>query len=218
MRKGLTLVTLAVLPAALASALAGGGQGRPDTAPAARFILVGDTGTGNERARRVAARIRRTAEQASVSHVFPLGGQRLRARRSPIHREPVSRRLPRRPVARRPDPRGPREPRCGAMLGIRPCGRFRGTGPPTRPRPAARWRPTWRRPSSAIARACATTRSRSRGTVARGLREYRWSRRSCSIPTRSARMRRRSRMERTNPSSAGSAKRSGLREPAGRSW
>ena len=69
MRKRLTLVTLAVLPAALA----GGGSGRPDTAPAARFILVGDTGTGNERARRVAAGIRRTAEQASVSHVFLLG-------------------------------------------------------------------------------------------------------------------------------------------------
>ena len=44
-----------------------------DSAPAAHFILVGDTGTGDKRARRVAAEIRRTAEHAPVSHVFLLG-------------------------------------------------------------------------------------------------------------------------------------------------
>ena len=44
-----------------------------DPAPAAHFILVGDTGTGDERARRVAAQIRRTAGNAPVSHVFLLG-------------------------------------------------------------------------------------------------------------------------------------------------
>ena len=44
-----------------------------DSVPAARFILVGDTGTGDERARSVAAEIRRRAETAPVSHVFLLG-------------------------------------------------------------------------------------------------------------------------------------------------
>ncbi len=43
------------------------------SAPAAHLILVGDTGTGDERARKVAARIRHTAEQLPVSHVFLLG-------------------------------------------------------------------------------------------------------------------------------------------------
>ena len=71
MRKRRTLLALgavALLPAVLAS-----GTRPPDPADAARFILVGDTGTGDERARRVAAQIRRTAEDASVSHVFLLG-------------------------------------------------------------------------------------------------------------------------------------------------
>ena len=44
-----------------------------DTARAARFIFAGDTGTGNDRARRVAARIGRQAEAVPVSHVFLLG-------------------------------------------------------------------------------------------------------------------------------------------------
>ena len=71
MRKRRTLLALgavALLPAVLAS-----GTRPPDPADAARFILVGDTGTGDERARRVAAQIRRTAEGAAVSHVFLLG-------------------------------------------------------------------------------------------------------------------------------------------------
>ena len=46
---------------------------RHDTVPAARFIFVGDTGTGDERARRVAAQIRHHAEAVPVSHVFMLG-------------------------------------------------------------------------------------------------------------------------------------------------
>ena len=44
-----------------------------DTVPAARFIFVGDTGTGDDRARGVAAQIRRQAEAVPVSHVFLLG-------------------------------------------------------------------------------------------------------------------------------------------------
>ena len=44
-----------------------------DTVPAARFIFVGDTGTGSDRAREVAAQIRRHAEAVPVSHVFMLG-------------------------------------------------------------------------------------------------------------------------------------------------
>lgn len=44
-----------------------------DSIPAARFIFVGDTGTGNDRARRVAAQIRHVAEAVPVSHVFMLG-------------------------------------------------------------------------------------------------------------------------------------------------
>ena len=46
---------------------------RHDTVPAARLVFVGDTGTGNDRARRVAAQIRYYAEAAPVSHVFMLG-------------------------------------------------------------------------------------------------------------------------------------------------
>ena len=49
------------------------GTRSPDPGDAARFILVGDTGTGDERARSVAAQIRRTAEAAAVSHIFLLG-------------------------------------------------------------------------------------------------------------------------------------------------
>lgn len=44
-----------------------------DTVPAARFIFVGDTGTGDDRARGVAGQIRRQAEAVPVSHVFLLG-------------------------------------------------------------------------------------------------------------------------------------------------
>ena len=44
-----------------------------DTVPAARFIFVGDTGTGDDRARGVAAQIRRQAEAVPVSNVFLLG-------------------------------------------------------------------------------------------------------------------------------------------------
>ena len=71
MRKRRTLLALgavALLPAALVS-----GTRPQDPVDEARFVLVGDTGTGDERARRVAAQIRRTAEAAAVSHVFLLG-------------------------------------------------------------------------------------------------------------------------------------------------
>ncbi len=46
---------------------------RQATARAARFIFVGDTGTGDDRARSVAAQIRRQAGDVPVSHVFLLG-------------------------------------------------------------------------------------------------------------------------------------------------
>ena len=49
------------------------GGWRQDTTRAARFIFVGDTGTGDDRARGVAAQIRRQAEAVPVSHVFLLG-------------------------------------------------------------------------------------------------------------------------------------------------
>ena len=49
------------------------GAGRPDSVAAARFILVGDTGTGDDRALRVAEQIRLKAEAVPVSHVFLLG-------------------------------------------------------------------------------------------------------------------------------------------------
>ncbi len=73
------MVFVLVAGASAAGALAGrtggaaSGARRQDPAPAARFILVGDTGTGDERARSVAAEIRRRAESAPVSHVFLLG-------------------------------------------------------------------------------------------------------------------------------------------------
>ena len=51
---------------------ASGGR-HQDTASAARVIFVGDTGTGDDRARRVATQIRRQAEAVPVSHVFLLG-------------------------------------------------------------------------------------------------------------------------------------------------
>ena len=44
-----------------------------DTVPAVRLIFVGDTGTGDDRAHGVAARIRRQASVVPVSHVFLLG-------------------------------------------------------------------------------------------------------------------------------------------------
>ena len=71
MWKRRTLVALGVL--ALTRAVAVSGARPADPAEAARFILVGDTGTGDERAREVAAQIRRTAGAASASHVFLLG-------------------------------------------------------------------------------------------------------------------------------------------------
>lgn len=44
-----------------------------DTTRAARIVFVGDTGTGDDRARGVAEQIRRHAETVTVSHVFLLG-------------------------------------------------------------------------------------------------------------------------------------------------
>ena len=49
------------------------GARHQDTARAARLVFVGDTGTGNDRARGVAAQIQRQAEAVPVSHVFLLG-------------------------------------------------------------------------------------------------------------------------------------------------
>lgn len=49
------------------------GARHQDTVPAARFIFVGDTGTGDDRARSVAAQIRRQAAAVPVSNVFLLG-------------------------------------------------------------------------------------------------------------------------------------------------
>ena len=49
------------------------GTEHADTVSAARLIFVGDTGTGDDRARGVAARIRRQAAATFVSHVFLLG-------------------------------------------------------------------------------------------------------------------------------------------------
>lgn len=61
-----------LLACAVAVGAAGAGA-QPGAAREARFVVVGDTGTGDERARRVAAQIRRAAETASVSHAFLLG-------------------------------------------------------------------------------------------------------------------------------------------------
>jgi hypothetical protein len=83
----LALGAVALLPTVLVSAVCANrpepplrqaGSTAPDTRPqdpvdAARFIFVGDTGTGAERARRVAAQMRQTAERVSASHVFLLG-------------------------------------------------------------------------------------------------------------------------------------------------
>lgn len=49
------------------------GRSGPASDPAARFILLGDAGTGEARARQVAAQIARRAAAAPVSHVFLLG-------------------------------------------------------------------------------------------------------------------------------------------------
>ena len=94
MGKRRTLVALgalALMPTALVSAVVAGGwlsrvepptrrtggtvsgARRLDAVEAAMFILVGDAGTGDERARKVAAQIQRTVEHGSVSHVFLLG-------------------------------------------------------------------------------------------------------------------------------------------------
>ncbi len=62
----------ALLPAGTAGR-ASGPQPPASTGDAARLILVGDTGTGDERARRVAARIARHADDEAVSHLFLLG-------------------------------------------------------------------------------------------------------------------------------------------------
>ncbi|MYB98857.1 MAG: hypothetical protein F4X60_09920 [Gemmatimonadetes bacterium] len=55
------------------SAATAPGTWPPDTARAARLVFVGDTGTGDDRARSVAAMIRRQSEVVPVSHVFLLG-------------------------------------------------------------------------------------------------------------------------------------------------
>ena len=49
------------------------GVRQADSIDAARFILVGDTGTGDDRALRIAEQIRRQAEAVPLSHVFLLG-------------------------------------------------------------------------------------------------------------------------------------------------
>ena len=77
-----TLVVLAVAacasgPVAVVSTEASGeaalGALLADTVPAARLIFVGDTGTGDDRAGRVAEQISQLAEAVPVSHVFLLG-------------------------------------------------------------------------------------------------------------------------------------------------
>ena len=62
----------ALLPAGTAGQ-ASGPEPRASTGDVARLILVGDTGTGDERARRVAGQIARHAEDEAVSHLFLLG-------------------------------------------------------------------------------------------------------------------------------------------------
>ena len=59
-------------PTGTTGGAASGSRGQ-DSGRAARFILVGDTGTGDDRALRVAEQIRRRAEAVPVSHVFLLG-------------------------------------------------------------------------------------------------------------------------------------------------
>ncbi len=54
------------------SSPAGAGM-QPEPVRVARFIVAGDTGTGDERARSVTAEIQRAAETVSVSHAFLLG-------------------------------------------------------------------------------------------------------------------------------------------------
>ena len=77
-----TLVVLAVAacasgPVAVVSTEAPGeaavGALLADTVPAARLIFAGDTGTGDDRAGRVAEQISQLAEAVPVSHVFLLG-------------------------------------------------------------------------------------------------------------------------------------------------
>ena len=70
---GIFRIVLAVLVAAGATGSAPPGARGQGPGLAARFILVGDTGTGDERALGVAAQIRRHAEAVPVSHVFLLG-------------------------------------------------------------------------------------------------------------------------------------------------
>ncbi len=62
----------ALLPAGTAGQ-ASGPEPRTSTGDVVRFMVVGDTGTGDERARRVAAQIARHAEDEVVSHLFLLG-------------------------------------------------------------------------------------------------------------------------------------------------
>ena len=71
MWKRRTLVVFGAL--ALTPTVPVSGARPADPADAARFILVGDTGTGDERARGVAAQIQRAAGARSASHVFLLG-------------------------------------------------------------------------------------------------------------------------------------------------
>ena len=62
-----------LLACAVAAGSAAGAGAQPEPAREARFVVVGDSGTGDERARSVAAQIRRAAETGSVSHAFLLG-------------------------------------------------------------------------------------------------------------------------------------------------
>ena len=57
----------------LGPAAAGSTAWHLDTVPATRLVFVGDTGTGDDRARRVAEQIRLHAEAVPVSHLFMLG-------------------------------------------------------------------------------------------------------------------------------------------------
>lgn len=76
-RRALRL-SAAAIAVAVAAAPGVGASLPPPSAPSdgsdeARLVFVGDTGTGDHRARGVAERIRRTAEEEGVSHVFLLG-------------------------------------------------------------------------------------------------------------------------------------------------
>ena len=118
MTKRWTLVALVLIPFALASAAAGAGQSRPNSVPAARFIVVGDTGTGDERARRVAEQIRGHRRAGPCVARLSARRQRVRAWRSALHQHQVSLCLPRGRRGWSPDPCSTRQSRRGAMPGI----------------------------------------------------------------------------------------------------